>query len=177
MWPFDFLVKIKIWFSFNPSWILLFTNSQVYLLAHIDVRSYSWIGYAKSKFRLILTYSTWPISFTYWHRPLIQIIKPYCVLLNVQKMLTILNKSSYSPGSFFHKINMILCKNGKLILNLSKPPPRTLKPHSKPPILNPQPPPQNLILKMCHFYLLCHLCHYYLCHFYRTPINTYQIWK
>jgi len=27
-------------------------------------------------------------------------------------MLTFLNKSSYSPGSFFHRINKILSKNG-----------------------------------------------------------------
>jgi len=52
-------------------------------------------------------------------------------------------------------------KNGTLILNKLQP-----KPHSQTPIL-----------KMCHFYLLFHFFHYYLCHFYWTPPTIHQLEK
>jgi len=78
-------------------------------------------------------------------------------------------------------------KNGALMSNFPKPKFKLLplKPqpklksqfpnlnlHAKHPTL-----PYTLILKMCHFFLLCHLCpyyryHYYLCHFYRVNFTS-----
>jgi len=88
---------------------------------------------------------------------------------------------------------------GTLMLIFSKLKPQTL--HIKPPILEPQTPtsklqnpkckpkilpPQPLfqtpnphpnIENMCHFFLLFHLCHDYLCHFYWTLPTIHQLEK